>query len=432
MISRTPTFSIVMPTRNHAQLLPCALQSALQQGFDDYEIVVSDNCSTDNTEELIRSFNSSRIRYVRTERPLSMAKNFEYGLSLASGRYVTFLPDDDAFCPNLLEAAEEICAITGTDLLTWNYCYYFYEDWKDAFLRRSVMVWPFKGAASFVKAREILTTVFGGPQIACWPYLGNCLYRRQFLNDCKSKAPYLFSVQAGDMFCGALALSHLKTFVYLDRPLSVYGWRQESTTAMQTNDPENAYTSKNDEEEARELREFLCDPLKLPMIPCYTSSALLRGKAAAGDLASDIQWNPVPYFAASYSALKGRQSRGADVNNELCHFETVLQEQPISVREEVRKAIKAIEESRVSRLRKWGRSMVDRSNFAYRVEMALRPSIRDRKARWILGKHAGFNNILQCATGLDMVLAGELSRPCPLTARPEDAGLPALAGAQTN
>lgn len=62
MASRTPKFSIVIPTRNHTQYWPCALKSALPQTFDDYEIVVSDNCSTNATPDVVQRHGSARLR----------------------------------------------------------------------------------------------------------------------------------------------------------------------------------------------------------------------------------------------------------------------------------------------------------------------------------------------------------------------------------
>jgi glycosyltransferase involved in cell wall biosynthesis len=58
---RSQLFSVVIPTRNRANLLPHALQSVLHQKFDDYEIVVSDNCSSDNTEQVVRHLVTGRV-----------------------------------------------------------------------------------------------------------------------------------------------------------------------------------------------------------------------------------------------------------------------------------------------------------------------------------------------------------------------------------
>ena len=73
-----PFFSIVMPTRNRASLLKSSLKTAVDQSFDDYEVVVCDNNSKDDTREVVEAFmsESSRIRYVNPERDLSMCENW--------------------------------------------------------------------------------------------------------------------------------------------------------------------------------------------------------------------------------------------------------------------------------------------------------------------------------------------------------------------
>jgi hypothetical protein len=405
MTSKNPKFSIVMPTRNHAQYLPYALQSALQQTFDDYEIVVSDNCSTDATPEVVQRFASARIRHVRTERPVSMARNFEYGLEHATGDYVTFLPDDDAFSPFVLEESAKLLAAAPFDLVVWEYCYYCYGDWCDAWLRGSALIPPFAGEARTVDARQVIGNFFTKNIYSAWPFMSNCVYRRQFLAECKSQVPSLFSVQAGDIFCAVLTLSRIKTYIHVDKPLTVYGRRSGGTTASLAEDPEKVMQLSD--EESRELRELVCDPLKLPLLACYATSAALRGKAAAGDFAADFDWNPTSYFTCCYGILWKMQSQGKDLGSALQHFETVLREQPQSVQEAVRKGIRHI---RSSGIRQLVRGLIDKSYLLYQIELALRPRLRRRKARWIRGKDAGFSDILQCATKLDAMLEGKLSK----------------------
>src|SRR2546423_1052660 len=98
-----PLFSIIIPTRNRARLLRYALETALQQTFADYEIVVSDNHSSDATAAVVREVGDGRVRYVRPDRSLSMAAHWEFALAEARGEYVTYLCDDDAITPRTLQ-----------------------------------------------------------------------------------------------------------------------------------------------------------------------------------------------------------------------------------------------------------------------------------------------------------------------------------------
>src|SRR5690349_16522507 len=94
-----PLFSVVIPTRERAETLSSALRTCLEQTFDDYEIVVCDNCSSPATRAVVEAAGSARVRYVRSDRPLAMSANWELAVSHARGQYVTVLGDDDGLMP---------------------------------------------------------------------------------------------------------------------------------------------------------------------------------------------------------------------------------------------------------------------------------------------------------------------------------------------
>ena len=97
-----PKVSLIITTYNRARLLPRAVNSVLSQTYDDYEIIIVDDCSTDSTPEVIRSFTDSRIHSFRhkVNRGLSATRNT--GIANARGEYIAFLDDDDECTPNRL------------------------------------------------------------------------------------------------------------------------------------------------------------------------------------------------------------------------------------------------------------------------------------------------------------------------------------------
>lgn len=100
-MTRKPFFSIVIPTYNRATDLRFAINCILRQTFHDYEIIISDNCSTDNTEKTVASIKNERIRYYRNSTNIGEKGNYQKGISLARGKYV-FLHGDDDFLLNKL------------------------------------------------------------------------------------------------------------------------------------------------------------------------------------------------------------------------------------------------------------------------------------------------------------------------------------------
>lgn len=94
--------SICIPTYNSARYLPEAIESVIQQDFDDYELIICDDVSTDETPEICRSYADPRIRYIRYKENAKQAGNFNRCLEEATGDYVTILHADDWFLPGFL------------------------------------------------------------------------------------------------------------------------------------------------------------------------------------------------------------------------------------------------------------------------------------------------------------------------------------------
>ena len=119
--------SVVIPTRCRPETLKASLKSAVNQDFDDYEIVVSDNISGDQTEEIVKSFDSDKIRYINPGKRLSMCDNWEFALSHVRGEYVIFIGDDDAVMPGgLKKLAQFIYETDKADAYMWpiiTYCW---------------------------------------------------------------------------------------------------------------------------------------------------------------------------------------------------------------------------------------------------------------------------------------------------------------------
>lgn len=105
-MSSRPYFSVVIPTYNRADRIEKTITSVLQQTFTDFELIVVDDGSTDNTEAVVRSFDDPRIHYlwkVNAER--AAARNA--GVQVSRGPYVTFLDSDDWLYPRHLGLVRE-------------------------------------------------------------------------------------------------------------------------------------------------------------------------------------------------------------------------------------------------------------------------------------------------------------------------------------
>ncbi len=97
-----PFFSIIIPTYNRAAFIAKAIQSVLEQIFSDFELIVIDDASADNTKEIVNTFEDSRIVYVKNPENLERCKSRNKGIQISKGKYICFLDSDDYHLPNHL------------------------------------------------------------------------------------------------------------------------------------------------------------------------------------------------------------------------------------------------------------------------------------------------------------------------------------------
>lgn len=131
--SKPPIVSVIIPTFNRDNLILRALASLEVQSFTNFEVIVCDDGSTDDTEEIVttyaRNFSRYPLRYIRfTHRGVARARNI--GVYFANGRYIALLDSDDTYHPHKLEAQVEkmeqhqdaVFCYTGYQLMDTNLC----------------------------------------------------------------------------------------------------------------------------------------------------------------------------------------------------------------------------------------------------------------------------------------------------------------------
>ena len=102
-VSQFPKVSVIIPTYNRAPLLQRAMKSVLAQTYENIELIIVDNASSDNTSEIIKDFKDERIKYLRhsTNKGGSAARNT--GIRSAEGEFISLLDDDDELFPEKIE-----------------------------------------------------------------------------------------------------------------------------------------------------------------------------------------------------------------------------------------------------------------------------------------------------------------------------------------
>jgi glycosyltransferase involved in cell wall biosynthesis len=108
----TPRLTIGMPVYNGGRFIRQALDSLLAQTFTDFELVISDNASQDNTEGICREYagRDARIRYLRQERNLGLFPNVDFVMRQARGSYFMLVGDDDLYAPTYVRKLVDVLA----------------------------------------------------------------------------------------------------------------------------------------------------------------------------------------------------------------------------------------------------------------------------------------------------------------------------------
>ena len=104
---KRPFVSVIIPTYNHAHYLSRALQSALSQSYNNFEVIVIDNHSKDNTDEVMRRFVGPQVTLLKIHNEGVIASSRNMGIRAAQGEWIAFLDSDDWWYPNKLQICFE-------------------------------------------------------------------------------------------------------------------------------------------------------------------------------------------------------------------------------------------------------------------------------------------------------------------------------------
>jgi len=220
-----PRFSVLVPTRARPATLRHTLATIASQPGDDYEIVVADNCGGPDTRGIVDELASQSIRYTRSDEILPMTENWERGLALCSGDYITVLGDDDAFVPSTLEMARKVIAVSNPELISWSPHTYW---WPDTIVpwARNLLIVDLRDGAVELGSRQVLEQFYAGalsfgdiPMIYC------AFFHRGIIEEALRRYDGFFVPRdtAPDISSGILGLHVTQSYVRSNRPLSIRG-----------------------------------------------------------------------------------------------------------------------------------------------------------------------------------------------------------------
>lgn len=148
--------SVIIPTYNREKVLPRAIDSVLNQTFTDLEVIVADDCSTDNTRALVEAHGDPRVRYGCLEKNSGACAARNLGIEMAKGDYIAFQDSDDQWHPNKLQFQMDTLAQTGADI---TFC-----GFEKQFDNGLTTVHPQGLSSHFCTREELITTSLASTQ----------------------------------------------------------------------------------------------------------------------------------------------------------------------------------------------------------------------------------------------------------------------------
>ncbi len=229
-------YTIIIPTRNRLEYLPYAINSVLDSERDDFELIISDNLSSDGTGEFLVGLKDSRVRIVMPEVVLPMAGHYEFALNQAKGEWITILGDDDAVMPYFFERLDHYIEKNPViDVISSARAYYFWPGCEDIY-GNNVMIYESDERCSVRSLEKDMMSVLNGvrscfdiPQIYTTSVVKRSLY-----NEIKMRSGGCFYHSIiPDMYSAVAIWMARKEYLRVEEPLF---WVGTSSKSMSRSD----------------------------------------------------------------------------------------------------------------------------------------------------------------------------------------------------
>ncbi len=394
----SPFFSVVIPTFNRCNIFPLAVRSVLAQTFPDFEVIVSDNCSTDDSAGAARQFTDPRFKYVRTPEHVVIADSWEFARRQGSGKFTIMLSDDDALVDVALERFAAAIAQYDADFLFSDIA--TYRDPTFPGVDKNSMDCPrFSGTTREVSADEFVRSIFAfRPKYD--PHPSAFAFSREIADRAQARTGRFFWTNGVEFSAWPISAVLARKLAFIDLPLVILGrtgksWGSNTQLCNPGKDKIQAFFADVDQERKHA-------PLKNFTTPNLMAEGMLTAKSLFPAEFANYEFDEVRYLRATVKALRSRQAIGVDVEAEMNEALGYAAKYPALVEE--LKAQSAVRPSATAQVAGRLRTMVGNVGVravrqrikVYRLAQRLdRGDIHERFSA--SGEDFGFSDILGCA-----------------------------------
>jgi glycosyltransferase involved in cell wall biosynthesis len=221
-----PKLTIIIPTLKRPDTLYYTLRTVLNQTYSNYSIIVSDNFSSDNTKDVVNSFNSEKISYIVTEQRLSMSHHWEFALEHVNSGYVTVLGDDDGMLPDVLQKVALIIDKHKLPAIGWRFGNFNWRGLPPYFMIPMTNYYRIVNASLEIKKifKESIYNTIQFPSLYGGFIDINLIKKLKHQN-----RGFFFHSRIPDFFSGAMVAASVEKYVRLEYPVTINATSKHST-----------------------------------------------------------------------------------------------------------------------------------------------------------------------------------------------------------
>lgn len=337
-----PFFTIIVPTRNRAELLPDAIQSVLLQDFQDFEIIVSDNFNDERTSAAIRPFLiDNRVKEIRTSEVLPMTKHWQFAAEHANGKYVLYVTDRSVLKKGALTKIADAIQSSGSDVELCSWTWTLYNDQGGYEYGDALLVDPEK-PAELMPSHEVVRGFTRQPGVFAYVLprgLNSCFSNEMFKRFVLEHGSP-FRPVSPDYFSAFLFLGFTSKILHIPQPMFV-------SQGLSISNGGNGYlgTSESYLSTLGDIDWMRHVPIKAPFVDNTIFADFLAAKELIGGNLQSVPLHLPSYYFACFQELTAK--RGAKVlsseslNKFVAEFERALGEESQETQKAVHRMIKS-------------------------------------------------------------------------------------------
>lgn len=257
-----PLFTVIIPQKNRAEYLIHTLRTCMIQDYPNCEFIVADDCSEDNSVEIVRELQKkdSRIKLIAHEKHVGMRDNFEGALAAVRPGYVMALGGDDGLVPGCFWRMYEIINETGAQLMCWNCTLFIYPN-NEGELSKLIVRHQKQVGYKWIKSSDYLNKIartFSYQTMECPMFYVSGLASTELVDRVKSRTPdgCFYYCPTPDGFSGVVLAGEVEKYLFINEPLSIGGTTPKS---------QGKNYERNDEKSKKEAQEFFNDNIRRTM-----------------------------------------------------------------------------------------------------------------------------------------------------------------------